>query len=232
MRTARDERPAVEIVRSGYERMAARYLAGHRPGGARGRHVDRLLTLLPDGSDVLELGCGAGEPVTRRLAERHRVTAVDISGEQLRMAAVRAPEATLVHGSMVDISFEPGSFDAVAAFYAVTHVPRHHHADLLLRIARWLRAGGVLLLSMGADDDPGTIEDDWLGVPMYFSHFDAATNQALVQRAGFELVEAEVVEELGPVGGSERFLWVVARRLPVGDNLDLDRNRPRDPFRA
>ena len=32
---------------------------------------------LADGSDVLELGCGAGVPVTERLAERHRVTAVD-----------------------------------------------------------------------------------------------------------------------------------------------------------
>jgi SAM-dependent methyltransferase len=213
MRAPPDEARAVEIVESGYERTAARYLASHRPGGARGRYLDRLLALLPDASDVLELGCGAGEPVTRRLAERHRVTAVDISGEQLRMAALRAPAATFVRASMVDITFEPGSFDVVAAFYALTHVPRQRHADLLGRIALWLRAGGVLLLSMGADDDPGTVEEDWLGVPMYFSHFDAATNQAMVQRAGFELVEAEVVEEPGPDGASERFLWVLARRL-------------------
>jgi SAM-dependent methyltransferase len=215
MRTPSDEWRAVEIVESGYDRMAARYLASHRPGGARGRYLDRLLTLLPDASDVLELGCGAGEPVTRRLAERHRVTAVDISGEQLRMAAVRAPAATFVRGSMVDITFEPGSFDAVAPFYAITHVPRGQHADLLDQIALWLRAGGLLLLSMGADDNPGTVEDDWLGVPMYFSHFDAVTNQALVRRAGFELVEAEVVEEFGPDGAPERFLWVVARRAPA-----------------
>jgi SAM-dependent methyltransferase len=213
MRTPPDEERAVDIVTSGYDQMAARYLATHRRGGARGRYLDRLLTLLPEGSDVLELGCGAGEPVTRRLTERHRVTAVDISGEQLRMAAVRAPEATFVQGSMVDISFEPGSFDGVAAFYSVTHVPRQLHADLLVRISLWLRSGGVLLLSMGADDDPGTVEEDWLGVPMHFSHFDAATNQALVQRAGFELVEAEVVEELGPDGAQERFLWIVARRM-------------------
>jgi SAM-dependent methyltransferase len=204
-------------VTSGYERMAARYLASHRPGGARGRYLDRLLTLLPDASDVLELGCGAGEPVTRRLTERHRVTAVDISGAQLRMAALRAPGAMFVQGSMVDISFESGSFDAVAAFYAVTHVPRRRHADLLVRIAGWLRVGGVLLLSMGADDDPGTVEDDWFGVPMYFSHFDAATNQALVQRAGFELVEADVVEEPGPHGAPERFLWLIARRIPAAN---------------
>jgi SAM-dependent methyltransferase len=208
-----DEWRAVEIVGSGYDRMAGRYLASHRTGGARDRYLERLLSLLPDASDVLELGCGAGEPVTRWLAERHRVTAVDISGEQLRIAAERAPRATFLQASMLDVTFEPASFDAVAAFYAITHVPRQRHADLLGRIADWLRPHGILLLSMGAGDDPGTVEDEWLGVPMYFSHFDAVTNQALVQRAGFELVEADVVEEIGPDGAAERFLWVIARRL-------------------
>jgi SAM-dependent methyltransferase len=215
MRTPPDEWRAVQIVGSGYDRMAARYLASHRSGGARDRYLDRLLSLVADASDVLELGCGAGEPVTRRLTERHRVTAVDVSGEQLRLAAERAPGASFLQASMLDVAFEPASFDAVAAFYAITHVPRQRHADLLARIAVWLRPQGWLLLSMGAADNPGEVEDDWLGVPMYFSHFDAVTNQALVQRAGFELVEADVVEEIGPDGARERFLWVVARLLPA-----------------
>ena len=204
---------AVAIVGAGYDRMAARYLASNRPGGARDRYLERLLALLSVASDVLELGSGAGEPVTRRLAERHRVTAVDISAEQLRLAAERVPGARFVQASMLDVSFEAATFDAVAAFYAITHVPRQRHADLLGRIAGWLRPGGVLVISMGASDDPGTVEENWLGVPMFFSHFDAVTNQGLVQRAGFELVEAEVVEEIGPDGTAERFLWVIGRRL-------------------
>lgn len=208
-----DDWRAVEIVGSGYDRMAARYLASYRPGGARDRYLERLLALLAGANDVLELGCGAGEPVTRRLAERHRVTAVDISAEQLRLAAERAPGVRFVQASMLDVAFETAAFDAVAAFYAITHVPRQRHADLLARIAAWLRPGGVLLISMGASDAPGTVEEDWLGVPMYFSHFDAVTNQGLVQRAGFELIEADVVEETGPDGAAERFLWVIGKRL-------------------
>jgi SAM-dependent methyltransferase len=212
-RSAPDDWRALEIVGTGYDRIAARHLASHRPSGARDRYLERLLNLLSEASDVLELGCGAGEPVTRRLAERHRVTAVDISAEQLRLAAERAPGARFLRASMLDVAFESSTFDAVAAFYAITHVPRQQHADLLGRIAAWLRPGGVLLISMGASDDPGTVEQGWLGVPMYFSHFDAVTNQGLVQRAGFELVEAEVVEETGPDEATERFLWVIGRRL-------------------
>jgi cyclopropane fatty-acyl-phospholipid synthase-like methyltransferase len=212
-----DEWRAVAIVGDGYDRVAGRYLASLRPGGARDQYLDRLLSLLSDASDVLELGCGSGEPVTRRLAEQHRVTGVDISAEQLRLAAERAPSARLLPASMLDVSFESATFDAVAAFYAITHVPRQHHADLLGRIAGWLRPGGVLVISMGATDDPGTVEEDWLGVPMYFSHYDAVTNQGLVQRAGFELVEAQVIEEIGPDESAERFLWIVAKRLRGGE---------------
>ena len=53
---------------------------------------------LADGSDVLELGCGAGVPVTERLAERHRVTAVDLSPRQVELARSNAPSATVLEG--------------------------------------------------------------------------------------------------------------------------------------
>ena len=63
---------------------------------------------------------------------------------------------------------------------------------------------------MGSGDDPGTIQQDWLGTPMFFSGFDAAANTRLLQDAGFDIFEAEVIthEEDGqPVA----FLWVLAR---------------------
>ena len=60
------------------------------------------------------------------------------------------------------------------------------------------------------NDNPGSIEDDWLGAPMYFSHFDAATNRALIQRSGIRILSADVVEEDARDAGA-RFLWVIGR---------------------
>jgi cyclopropane fatty-acyl-phospholipid synthase-like methyltransferase len=198
-------------VAAGYDRAARRYLAWSAGGPTRLMWLGRLLELLRDDSDVLELGCGAGEPVTRRLTERHRVTGVDVSAVQLELAARHAPTAQLIHADMTEVAFASSSFDAVVAFYAVTHVPRERHADLLARIFEWLRPGGIVLLTMGAGDEPGSVEEEWLGVPMYFSHFDAATNRSLVQRAGFRIVEAELLED-DEDGIPVRFLWVLARR--------------------
>ncbi len=52
---------------------------------------------------------------------------------------------------------------------------------------------------------------DWLGVPMYWSFFDSATNQRLIQDAGLHLLSAqeETEEEDGvPI----TFLWAVAQK--------------------
>jgi hypothetical protein len=85
------------------------------------------------------------------------------------------------------------------------------HTDLFQRIASWLRPDGLLLVTMGVEDAPGTVEEEWLGVPMYFSHFDAPTNRSIVQRAGFVIESAEVVED-DESGRPVPFQWIVARR--------------------
>ena len=50
------------------------------------------------------------------------------------------------------------------------------------------RCGGRALLCLGWHDIPEDHDpDSWLGVPMFWSHFDADTNVVLLQRAGFTI---------------------------------------------
>ena len=111
---------------------------------------------------------------------------------------------------MTTLAFEPGSFDAVVAFYSLVHVPRDEQAILIERVRSWLRPGGVFLASMGVSDEPGDVETDWLGVDMYFSHFGAKANRRLVERAGLVIDRTELADEPEDRHAA-RFLWVVAR---------------------
>jgi SAM-dependent methyltransferase len=200
------------IVAAGYDTMAERYLewSDLRPSPTRLRYLALALELIPPGSDVLELGCGAGIPMTAALARDSAVTGVDISATQLEMARRNVPSAAFIKADMTALAFEPASFDAVVAFYSLTHVPRDEQVDLIERIRGWLRPGGVFIASMGADDEPGEVEPDWLGVDMYFSHFGAKANRRLVERAGLVIERAELAVE--PEDRHDaRFLWVVAR---------------------
>jgi len=204
------------IVQQGYDAIAQRYLAwsGEQPSPPRRCALEILRAAVPPDSQVLELGCGAGVPMTTALAEHYRVHGVDISARQIALAARNVPGATFQQADMASIDFPDASFDAVVAFYALTHLARAEHGPLLSRVRRWLWPGGLFLASMGAHDDPGTIEPDWLGAPMYFSHYDADTNRRLVEDAGLELLATEVVTELED-GRPIDFLWVLARR-PAG----------------
>jgi len=63
----------------------------------------------------------------------------------------------------------------------------------------------------GARDNAGSVDNDWLGAPMYFSHYDAKANIQLVERAGLRIASAR--EETADEDGiPSTFLWVVARK--------------------
>ena len=59
------------MVADGYDRIADRYLewSALRPSAARLAYLDRAYELIPPGAEVLELGCGAGIPMTASLAD-------------------------------------------------------------------------------------------------------------------------------------------------------------------
>jgi cyclopropane fatty-acyl-phospholipid synthase-like methyltransferase len=173
--------------------------------------MEILLTALPEGAKVLELGCGSGNLTTRRLAERFVVTGVDISARQIELAQQHVPSARFIHADMTTLDLPTASFDAVASFYTISHVPREEHRTLLRAVDRWLRPGGMFVATMGAGPSEGEVEEDWLGAPMYFSHYDAETNRQLVQEAGMQIERASV-EMTDEDGEQVPFLWIVARK--------------------
>jgi cyclopropane fatty-acyl-phospholipid synthase-like methyltransferase len=76
------------IVREGYDAVSRAYVddAGIDRAEQRRRWLAPLMTALPHGATVVDLGCGAGVPATRMLAERFRVIGVDISPVQIERA--------------------------------------------------------------------------------------------------------------------------------------------------
>jgi SAM-dependent methyltransferase len=207
-------RTALRVVASGYDRIAERYarwLADEVTDDVRPRYTAILLDGLPRGAQVLELGCGGGGPTTRQLAGRFVLTGVDVSARQIELARRNAPQATFVQADMTRLTFPPSSFDGVAAFYTLTHLPHGELPHLVVRIGAWLRPGGLLVASMASRSDPGTIEPDWLGAPMYFSGYPTEENRLFVERAGLQIVSARE-ETILESGRPTTFLWIVARK--------------------
>ena len=202
-------------VESGYDRIAEQYLSTKDPEDplALGALED-LASLLPSGAAVLDLGCGAGVPATRWLADRgFAVTGVDVSARQLELARENVPEATFLKADMTEVAFAPETFDAVVAFHSIIHVPRAEHSALLGRINRWLKPGGAFLATMTVTDYEGR-DEDWegWGAPMAWSHYGRDANMAMLRETGFEIHYAEPRTGKGTGDEDETWLWVLAPR--------------------
>jgi SAM-dependent methyltransferase len=197
-----------DIVESGYDAIAGRFAevirAGRGPKTYFRSFLASVLDLIPEGT-VLDLGCGAGL-VTADRTTCARVVGVDISLAQLELARRNAPAAKFVRADMVNLAFAPGSFDAVVAFWTLIHVPRVFQPSLVEAIHAWLRSGALFAGTLGSGDNPADHVPDFHGAPMYWSHFDAENKRRLLREAGFDVLQADEIEDEG-----ETPLWVVAR---------------------
>ena len=165
---------------------------------------------IPAGAGVLELGCGPGWDAIA-LADGRSYTGVDVSTTMLALARERVPSGTFLEHDLTTLELPKSSFDAVVSLYVFGHVPGAEHRSTYRRVASWLRPGGVFCASfpLTPGDD---VEDDWLGVPMFFGGIGREATEVGLREAGFELELAEVRENLDPEGGTEAFFWVIARR--------------------
>ncbi len=214
------------IVEAGYDAIAPKYLAwsAPRPTMTRAGYVAQLLSLLPPGASVLELGCGAGVPTTQTIAaheKRLRVTGVDISAAQVALARehVQAPNKegggdegriAFVHADMTKLNYAEGSFDAVLAFYSIFHLPQEEQAPMVGRMVGWLRPGGYLLLNMRTEEGE-FMSEDWMGARMFSCGIGLEGNRRAFEEhgKGLKILADEIAtEKVGPF--EEKFHWVFA----------------------
>jgi SAM-dependent methyltransferase len=202
---------AKELVSASYDSMYGRYADWAGRDTTRRKHyllrAARLGLLKP--GDALDLGCGTGRHATAALAAAgFRVTGLDLSARSIEAARREVPGVRFLVGDMAATTFPAASFDLVTAFYSIIHLPREEPAGLLPQVARWHRPGGGLLASLGTSRGDA-FDDDWLGVPMYWSSWDHRTNRRLITEAGLEIL-VDTVETTLEDGQPVAFQWVIA----------------------
>lgn len=201
-----------EIVRRGYNQMSHDYRGDEaEPETNYARWAAELISLLPPGGGILDLGCGNGIPTSQiLLKEGFSVTGVDLSEVQIERARALLPQGKWIVADMSEIRFEPGTFDAVVSLFAIIHVPIEEQPQLFDRMASWLKSGGHLLVSVGWKAWTGI--EDFHGALMYWSHEGADTYKNWLVDRDFEVLREEFV----PEGTGGHTLLLARKTRPPG----------------
>ncbi len=174
-----------ETIRDVYEQEAATYDAQRSRALFEARWLARFAASLPSGGRVLDLGCGAGEPIAQWfIAENFRVTGVDFAGAMLEIARSRWPAGDWRQCDMRQLDLGE-TFDGIVAWNSFFHLTPQEQRLMLARMARHLTSGGQLLLTVGPKKGEaiGTVG----GRPVYHASLSPAEYAGLLQEQGLRL---------------------------------------------
>jgi len=119
-----------------------------------------LVTAVPSGGRVLDVGCGEGM-LTRELAGRARsVLGVDLDASSIELARATTSEANVefLCADVLQHPFEPASFDAVVSVATLHHLGTEAG---LLRLRQLVRPGGVLgIIGLASSEWPRDLPRD------------------------------------------------------------------------
>jgi SAM-dependent methyltransferase len=138
---------------NGYEAVAATFIArrGTRPstGEAIGAAIVRAWAeALPTGAQVLDLGCGPGEPTTRVLREAGLSTyAVDASPTMVAAFRERFPDVDVELNTVEASGFFGRQFDGVLAWGLLFLLTPTAQAHVISKVGRALKPGGRFLFT-------------------------------------------------------------------------------------
>ena len=145
-------------------------------------------------------------PVTRFLSHCFQVVGVDFAEAQIQLARELVPQAEFLCQDITDLTFPDATFDAICSYYSIIHIPRQAHEGIFQQFFRLLKPSGLALLCLGADDLEDDIVEDYLGVRMYWSHYDIETNLDMIAACGFETIWSRVVADATSPGSAHLFV--------------------------
>ncbi|WP_136637095.1 class I SAM-dependent methyltransferase [Pseudooceanicola onchidii] len=180
-----DPKPDPEDVQAVYDRVAVAFDHQRRDSGMESGWVARFADALPARAEVLDLGCGSGQPVARLLLEHGcRVTGADFAPGMLALARASLPQADWVQADMRHLDLGR-TFDGIIAWHSFFHLTVAAQRVALPKVLAYLRPGGVLMMTLGLEEGEGHGHVD--GQVVYHASLSDAEYRAILSRHGVEV---------------------------------------------
>lgn len=133
---------------NGYEAVAEEYIRRRGASDSGVAVVRDWSRLLPLGGSVLDLGCGAGQPIARLLCDLgFEVSGIDASPTLIEACRRNVPDADVVCEAFADSNFFNRPFDGIVMVGVIFLLSVDEQPVVLQQAASALAPGGRLLFS-------------------------------------------------------------------------------------
>lgn len=165
----------------------------------------RFLKYLPQGSHILDAGCGSGRDSLTFLHAGYKVTAIDGSEELCRHAS-RLIGQPVRHQYFEDID-EVEVYDGIWACATLLHVASDTIGEVMARMTRGLKSGGYFYVSFKY----GTFEGERNG--RYFTDYTEETFEQLMSYLPqLNVIEWWLTEDVRP-DRDEKWLNAILKKV-------------------
>ena len=155
--------------------------------------LERLISVVPAQSSILDVGCGTGEPIAAYLIEcGFSVTGVDGSPAMIEIARSRFAEINWIVTDMRNLALKM-KYHGIVGWDSFFHLDPDEQRSTLQLFCEHLYPGGAILLTVGHDAGEvlGTVE----GERVYHSSLDPEEYRHVLYSAGFNNVEITLRDE-------------------------------------
>ncbi len=174
-----------------YETHAQKWDHIRRGNAAKGlmetQWLKHFTSLLPHQGSVLDIGCGAGEPMAGHLIRAgFQLTGVDSSASLIDICRTRFPQQQWLVADMRELSL-PQKFDGMLAWNSFFHLQRDEQRRMFPRFAAHAQEDAVLMFTSGTSNGEaiGTFE----GQPLYHSSLAPEEYRTLLSDNGFDVMQ-------------------------------------------
>ncbi len=173
-------------TRKSYQKIAPTYVLANQQRDSVKADMNRFMAWLPAGGQVVDLGCGPGFDTAVFHQHSFQAIGIDLSWEMLRAGPAQFSIA-LVQADFRQLPL--AQVDGVWACASLVHLPHDAMLPALHEIARVLRPGGLLYLSLkwgtGAAWQPTSYDQ---AAPRFFAYWTPDTLDPLLHHAGFTIL--------------------------------------------
>ena len=124
--------------------------ADYRAKGVLYAGAPRAVPDFPDGTVILELGCGNGKTLSALCRKNRQVVAIDYSPRAVHLARRTEypdPGPAMAVADARNTPFRSGSFDVITACHVLGHSPDSGRSAMVRELLRLLRPGGWIWFS-------------------------------------------------------------------------------------